>query len=657
MSSKINIPAKVIAVQVTSKTGLDTWPYDDGSGDPYWNGGSSPKSYRWEIAIDITVKNHGSHLTREPYEYNGLDVNVGDWIAGATTGTAAKIIEISSKTETNVTCIVEDVLRYNTFRSSLGVGGIFPIPGPAVIFELNEEGYPVIDPLPVAVASADFAPNLSSRFNNFNLQYNYVLEKTAHTFEVGDVISMNKTTNEYDFASSTNTSVVGTVVETGPGPNQFLVRPTTKIVDFVPALPGEPGDTIYVNTDGSGDLTLTNTGRPMFLKLTDATPSEVTGTVADATTTTGNVLKINGVDVSIGGTGTITDAISSIDAKTNEHSVDASTAAAPTTAQTSLSLSYGLIGAFTDAPGPAQASINGTIVTFSTNTAGVAQYAMNVAIQEDMANDINAAGIPDIVASYDSSNLYITNTAGGAITIVNITNDTNGVPWAGPSSSTGIPLSTSASTQSFLKLTRADGGPIILQNGTGTPIEDFGLVSVENGKLPLALQLEEGIRKGDMFVVADIAARDTTLSPLIGDQAMVLDSGNSEWALYLWDGSQWVLISDEDAANTDANSLTITITPSSSATELIGTLSDSSRVSLISVEVTLPFDGTPTLNIGDSDVNDRLMSDNLLDLSTLDTYTTQSDHFYNTGNDVDINAYFSAGGSTTGEAKIVISYL
>ena len=258
---------------------------------------------------------------------------------------------------------------------------------------------------------------------------------------------------------------------------------------------------------------------------------------------------------------------------------------------------------------------------------------------------------------FDASDLFIENTAGGTIDIVNINPDTNGNPFAGSNSCSGLPLSTAASTQEFLKLARSDGGAIILQNSVGTPVDDFGLVSVENGKLPLALQLEEGIRKGDVYVVADIPARDSSISPLVGDQAMVLDSGNGEWALFLWDGSQWVLISDEDAANTDANSLELTITPATASTALIGTLSNTSRVSLISVDVITPFDGSPVLNIGDVDNNSRLMSDNLLDLSIADTYTSQSDHLYNSGSDVDINAYFTAGGATVGEARIVISYL
>jgi hypothetical protein len=51
------------------------------------------------------------------------------------------------------------------------------------------------------------------------------------------------------------------------------------------------------------------------------------------------------------------------------------------------------------------------------------------------------------------SNVVLTESTGGSITIVNVTNDGSGNPVAGVSSGTGWDLSTSASTGSYLKLT------------------------------------------------------------------------------------------------------------------------------------------------------------------------------------------------------------
>ena len=84
----LNVPAKVLPVSVTSQTSDEQWAYDDGLGDTWWSGGSNPKSFRWELTMTVTAVNHGSHLTRTPKKFDGFDVVVGDYIAGATDGRA-----------------------------------------------------------------------------------------------------------------------------------------------------------------------------------------------------------------------------------------------------------------------------------------------------------------------------------------------------------------------------------------------------------------------------------------------------------------------------------------------------------------------------------------------------------------------------------------
>ena len=180
-------PAKVLQLSVSSATGEKYWPHNDGDGDPWWSSSSSPKFYQYKLVMTVTEYAHGSHKTREHKKYNGLDIAVGDWNAGSQDGKCMQIISVSSKTATSVTCIVEDVLRYNTFRSNTG-SPIFSVPGTAILFTLNESGKPIIDPLPASVVSTDFYPNVTSRFEYFNPAENYRLEKTGHGFERGDVI-------------------------------------------------------------------------------------------------------------------------------------------------------------------------------------------------------------------------------------------------------------------------------------------------------------------------------------------------------------------------------------------------------------------------------------------------------------------------------------
>ena len=360
----VNKPAKVLTIDVTSINNHARWTQNDGAGDKWWSGGSSPKYYQWEITGTVTAQAHGSHLTRKDFEYNGLDVQVGDWIAGATTGTCLRIISISAKTATSVTMVVEDWLRYNTFRSSIG-NGIFNT-GPCVIFQLNENGHPMLDPVPTSITSGDFYLNINSRFQYLNPQMHYVLDQTAHGFSSGDVISVTgsgfvKTT------SATANKVIGTCTNPGPGVNQFMIRPNTRIIDFLPAIPGNVSDFIYTHATTAGALTTNDaSGRIQFLKIANAIESSVTGTQINPTVTANDVIEINETPVTLTST-TLTQTIADINGSTSTHGVTASSTPSPTTATTAtLSLAYGLVGVY---PGGV-ITINGTSVTINTTTAG-----------------------------------------------------------------------------------------------------------------------------------------------------------------------------------------------------------------------------------------------------------------------------------------------
>ena len=163
---------------------------------------------------------------------------------------------------------------------------------------------------------------------------------------------------------------------------------------------------------------------------------------------------------------------------------------------------------------------------------------------------------------------------------------------------------------------------------------------------------------GGTTVVADIAARNA-LSATTGDTVYVIDSGNGEYAFYVYNGSGWNLLADEDSANTDANTLSATVTQAGgSGTTAVGTVSDGSRITLVSIEVTQAFDDSnATLTIGDTGDNDRLVSDDMIDLTATGTYAIQPAYQYTTGSDATINAYLNIGSSTQGSAKVLVSYM
>jgi hypothetical protein len=665
----LNVPAKVLSANVTSLTAEAQWDHDDGLGDTFWSGGSQPKSYRWEITMTVTTVNHGSHLTRTAKKFDGMDIVVGDYIAGATSGKALQIVSISSKTASTVVCKVEDRLRYNTFRSSSG-NGMFTVPGAAVIFQINENGHPMIDPLPSGIASSDFYANVNSRFQYLNPQMNYMLDQNAHGFEQGDVVAIDHNTNVFELADAANIErLVGTVTHAGPGPNKFLVRPANGIVDFVPGLPGNPGDFVYPKTDNSGDLTLTNTGVAIFLKLTNSIPSISLGTITGGACSAADKLEINDTDVlfttNSSGVVSINNAVTDINALSSTHNVTASSTPAPNTITSDSAThgsAYGLVGGFP----PFSASINGTTVNFSTTTAGQAAYSMAVAIGEDMAADINAANISNVTATHSTGNLVITHSLGNAFTIVNGTSDTNGNDFAGTGSIASLGTSYSAASGATLKLTRDDGGEIILKDLVGTPMIDFGIMSGHSGSYALGLNVEKGIRSGGgITVLADMAARNS-LSPLTGDQAHVLDTGEGEWALYLYSGSAWTLIANEDSAATDANSLSHTFTTpvggfGNTSTITLGRVSSNSRILSVLVECTTAVagytGGTPSLIVGVQSDQDRFMSDYENDLETTGSYVTNPDYHYAGATELEIKCAFAHYGATSGDIKVTVTYV
>ncbi len=656
----LNVPAKVLPVTVTNMTMKEYWIYDDGQGDKWWSGGANPKPYRWELTLSLSPISHGSHLTRTPFKFDGFDVLVGDFIAGATDGKALQIVSITEKTSTSVVCVVEDVLRYNTFRNASGIG-IFTIPGQAVIFELNEFGDPMIDPLPLGIVSSDFYANVNSRFKYLNPRAHFVLEKENHNFEVGDVIGISDE-GEYEVSSNSNLDkLVGTITHIGPGPHKFMIRPLNGTIDFSPSLPGNAGDFVYASTDGSGDLTTTPSGAAIFLNICAAIPSTVRGSVVNATTTTGNKIELNGTEITFTGT-SIQNAVDAINALTADHKVTASNATSLTEASSDMSMAvYGLVGGYP----PFSASINGITVNFTTTTAGQSEYSQSVAIAEDMVADILAANIPNILVRASGGKLYITETQGGSITIVNLSNDINGNPFAGAGSISGLSTSYTASTSKSLLLTREDGGEIIVSNVVGTPCEDFGIISGHNGSYPIGMDIEQGIRKAGITVVSDLVARDALYNVLVGDQAYVLDAGQGEWGLYIWNGSGWIVVATQDSAATDANSLHHTyVMPSQVEGDIevieMGRISPHSRVVSALVEVITPFTGyssVPTLNIGVDGNISELVSDALIDLENVGSYNLTPDFHYEGEEEINILATLAHNGSTNGEIKITVTYV
>ena len=649
----LNKPAKVMAGTANSFVGVDLWPYANGVDDPYWSGGPNPQFYRWRVTFTVNERLHGSHLTRTPFRFDAQDIEVGDFVAGAQDGKVCQIMSVESKTNSEVVAIVEDRLRYNTFRDPAGFG-LFAAPGQVIFFQINELGYPMLDPVP-GEAAVDFASNVMSRFQYLNPLINYLLEKENNGFEQGDAICIED--EEFVLSDADNVNkFIGTVVHPGPGPHQFILRPANGVIDFVPNLPGIVGDYIYPSMDGSGDLTTSDASRrPIYMKVAAAITSSTTGTSVDPTGNDGDVVEFNRVQMTLGsgnGTYDLDDAIATFNANTNLHHITAIKVGAANIVESDVAAigsAYGIVAGYS----PFSATINGELVTFTTTTSGSVAYGdPAIADVNDIVLDINQAAIPDIVASVaNGSNLQLTNTAGQNIVIVNVTPDANGNNFAGPGSISSLPLLTVASGTTYtLRLERQDGGPITIRDIQGSFLSDVGVMSGQTGRYALGLNIEQGLRSSTTTVVPDLGAREA-LYALVGDQAHVLDDGNGEWALFLFNGVDWIKIGGERSVAVDARTIERAIALPSTTTT-IGTVSEDRRILNVSVTVLQDLIGAPdfAINVGSNTVWQFSQHGS----SKAGTYTVDTDLITAIREDVVVNIPSS---TATGNIRVEVSYI
>jgi len=651
----INKPPKVLSGSADDSTPVASWPYANDVTDTYWSGGSNPQPYQWQVSFTIAPINHGSNLTRTPYYFTANDIEVGDFVAGASDGKVLEIMSILSKDDGNLVAIVEDRLRYNTFRDPSGVG-IFGTPGPVIFFEINELGFPMLDPLPGS-ASGNFFSNVMSRFQYMNPLTNYILEQADHGFVQGHPICIEN--GRFAVASASNiTKYIGTVLYAGPGPNQFILRPANGIIDFAPSLPGAVGDYVYATIDGSGTFTTDDVSRrPLFIKISNAIKTITTGTGIDPTGTDGDVIEINRVQITLSGSGsgiyTIDDAITAINLQTDATKITGIKVGAANETVSDITANGSALGVIAGYV-PFSATINDVLINFTTTTNGATIYGdPAIADAQDIIADINAAKITDLTASVNTDgNIVLRQTAGGAIIIVNVTADAQGNNFAGANSISSLSSTTPANTTtSALRLYREDGGPMNLRDIQGTFFTQAGVISGQNGRYAIGLNIEQGLRSSGTTMVANIAARDA-LHPLPGDQAYVLDTGHGEWAIYVWNGSAWLRYSNQRSDETDARSASRTITLPDSM-KVITSISEGRRILNITVEILDEI-------IADSNFDFDIMSGSTSIWKYSDYKITQpgiyiDDTTYIT-QDLELVTYVSSG-NATGSIRIEVSYL
>lgn len=294
-----------------------------------WNGLSKP--YEWSCVLNVTVQSQSGTATRNKFQYNGQDVNVGSWIASLTTGLAWQIVSISAKTTTTVNCTVQDINRYNTYRDPTHTGKGTPAIDSYVVFNLSSDGMPMVDPAPPGIGT-NFFTTLAARFSYIQTQYDIILSQPSNAaisgFNFGDVIAIDEPTQTYVLADSSHLStVVGTVTAVDDSGTTFTLNPIRKVVNDLNYLPGQVGQIIYTDNTTPGGLTTTIGGTPVYLQLRNFTQTTTTSSTFANTvtpvTTVGYTFNVNGVLATVGGTGLPIDIVNAVNFITSQTGVSA----------------------------------------------------------------------------------------------------------------------------------------------------------------------------------------------------------------------------------------------------------------------------------------------------------------------------------------------
>jgi hypothetical protein len=269
-----------------------------------------------------------------------------------------------------------------------------------------------------------------------------------------------------------------------------------------------------------------------------------------------------------------------------------------------------------------------------------------------MVADINAAKIPDVVARViDGTIVGLRHNAGGAIDITNISADQNGNNFAGANSVSSLPTSTPANTStSALRLIREDGGPLTIRDFAGVFFDTAGVMSGQNGRYALGLNIEQGLRSSATTVVANMTGRDA-LNALVGDQCYVIDDGNGEWATFTYDGTQWTKVGGQRSVAVDARTIKEVVSLPGTTTT-IGTISEDRRVLNVSVTVLNNLTNAPdfTVTVG----NETLWQYSQHGSSKVGTYVIESDLVTTVREDVVVNI---PSNTATGDIRVEVSYI
>lgn len=194
-------------------------------------------------------------------------------------------------------------------------------------------------------------------------------------------------------------------------------------------------------------------------------------------------------------------------------------------------------------------------------------------------------------------------------------------------------------------------------SSNGIYIEVFRYIGVKGVVLD-----KDAVGASRTTVVADIAARDALTDLSTGDlvhvqdaSAIATDARAGEHATYLWNGSSFTLVATQDSARSDSLTQQVTLEPRAGETIDLGWVGNGTRIVAVSLEVTVPFDGTMEITLGDGTTTDIIMASNQNDLAEAGIYVSNPNWVSSSTEETLLQAT-ATGTATTGTAIVTFTY-
>jgi len=258
------------------------------------------------------IYNPGSGVPEQFYD--AYNVIPGDWIANDATGYTWKITQTYAVSDApnsgNNTgqgvfyAKMLDVDRYNSGidPSTLGNGAPVNVDSRAILFTVDEDGFPIFTPADTFNLSVNFSGNVIGRFRALNTYNQYVsIQQTdaSGAFAVGDPVCINPATNlfqpSYGLGDISGVyETIGIVTSVGvPDKDHFTFNPFGEYRSLGDTFTGPAGTVYYINPTGATGSESYTTSKPA------ANPYPVYQTID----TSGNAILLKGQGFGGGGGG------------------------------------------------------------------------------------------------------------------------------------------------------------------------------------------------------------------------------------------------------------------------------------------------------------------------------------------------------------------